>query len=229
MDSAATSEGCAYCGAPATTRDHVPPKGLFPRPLPSDLITVPSCARCNLSASTDDELFRVAIALRKELDDHPIATQVTESVLRGLRRAESQGFRSALVRTLHSSEVVTPAGLILGSEARYSVPLDRIIAVAERITLGLHYHHHKERLPSGYSVTSRPTNALSEAQVVSIVELAGSLSSNPKFESGAGAFKYRFGYAQEDPNAGLWVFGFYDTISFISMTGPDGVDSNDAT
>jgi 5-methylcytosine-specific restriction endonuclease McrA len=49
---------CAYCGEPATTDDHVPPKFLYTLPLPSNLVTAPACATCNNGPSNDDAEFR---------------------------------------------------------------------------------------------------------------------------------------------------------------------------
>lgn len=51
---------CIYCGGPADTDDHVPPKCFLERPVPDALITVPSCFDCNNSSSRDEEY---AIAL----------------------------------------------------------------------------------------------------------------------------------------------------------------------
>src|SRR5208283_2514674 len=54
---------CLYCGrVRPLTRDDVPPKNLFPKPRPSNLITVPSCQKCNQSFMLDDEYFRLVIA-----------------------------------------------------------------------------------------------------------------------------------------------------------------------
>jgi hypothetical protein len=56
---------CAYCPAPATTSDHVPPHGIFGDLLKTDhsvqLVTVPSCAACNHPESRDDAYFRDAM------------------------------------------------------------------------------------------------------------------------------------------------------------------------
>jgi hypothetical protein len=50
---------CAICGkSEAVTRDHIPPKGIFPKPLPQDLITVPACKNCNGGDSSLDEKFK---------------------------------------------------------------------------------------------------------------------------------------------------------------------------
>ena len=59
---------CVYCGREAQlTSDHIPPKNLFPKPRPSNLITVPSCKRCNRSASKDDEYLRLVLVMREDV------------------------------------------------------------------------------------------------------------------------------------------------------------------
>ncbi len=51
---------CYLCNKPnPMTRDHVPPKGFFPVPGPTNLITLPCCESCNNSYSLDDEAMRV--------------------------------------------------------------------------------------------------------------------------------------------------------------------------
>ena len=52
---------CIYCGALATTRDHVPPKVLLDQPFPPNLRTVPSCGPCNNGASLDEQYFLVLL------------------------------------------------------------------------------------------------------------------------------------------------------------------------
>src|SRR5438132_859881 len=59
---------CCYCGRPATTRDHVPTRKLFPQPRPSDLITVPACSVCNNSSSKDEEYLVHVILSHVEAD-----------------------------------------------------------------------------------------------------------------------------------------------------------------
>jgi hypothetical protein len=60
-------ETCYMCSATATSREHAPPRCLFPEAkdvedgtdLRKNLITVPSCADHNLTLSKDDEYFLV--------------------------------------------------------------------------------------------------------------------------------------------------------------------------
>lgn len=57
---------CALCGLhPATTKDHIPPRNLYPKPIENDinLNTVPACSSCNNGSSSDDEIFKVLIGI----------------------------------------------------------------------------------------------------------------------------------------------------------------------
>lgn len=51
---------CVYCGGPANTSDHTPPRCLLPRKLPEDVqaMTVPACTPCNGGFAVDE--MRVA-------------------------------------------------------------------------------------------------------------------------------------------------------------------------
>jgi len=62
-------ETCYMCDRPATSREHVPPKCLFPdkrdigrKNFRKNLITVPSCKLHNSEKSSDDEFLMVSIA-----------------------------------------------------------------------------------------------------------------------------------------------------------------------
>lgn len=57
---------CAICGIKnPTTKDHIPPKSLYPKPRDGviNLNTVPACSSCNNSASIDDEMFKTFIGI----------------------------------------------------------------------------------------------------------------------------------------------------------------------
>jgi hypothetical protein len=50
-------EPCVFCGVgKAGTRDHVPPKAIFPEKLPSDIemVTAPACDTCHSVSMKDD-------------------------------------------------------------------------------------------------------------------------------------------------------------------------------
>jgi hypothetical protein len=67
-------QNCYLCGVPVRkyklkpgekhpsdelTLDHIPPIGLFPKPRPANLITVPCCFKCNNKHSGFDERLRI--------------------------------------------------------------------------------------------------------------------------------------------------------------------------
>jgi len=61
-----TSSGdkiCVYCGNNADTKDHAPPRSLLLPPLPSNLITLPSCQKCNNGFSFDENIVRAFLSL----------------------------------------------------------------------------------------------------------------------------------------------------------------------
>jgi len=53
---------CVYCGRPGTTKDHVVPRCLLEKPFPPNLLTVPSCKKCNEGYSKDEEYFLAVMA-----------------------------------------------------------------------------------------------------------------------------------------------------------------------
>lgn len=55
---------CALCGENlATTKDHISPRGFYPKPIPNgiNLHTVPACTGCNNDTQKEDEEFKVFI------------------------------------------------------------------------------------------------------------------------------------------------------------------------
>lgn len=110
---------CVYCGIEEPeirdrTRDHIPPRNLFPEPRPSDLITVPCCRQCNNSASKDDEYFRSMLAMRNDAGEHPEAQKILPVVFRSLRRPQGSGFTKKLLQNVTPVDVRTPAGIYVG-------------------------------------------------------------------------------------------------------------------
>lgn len=60
---------CIYCGAPATTREHVPSKTFLKKPYPSDLPVLPACEKCNNGWSSDELYTSTYIAVMKSLNE----------------------------------------------------------------------------------------------------------------------------------------------------------------
>jgi hypothetical protein len=117
-----SQEQCAYCGRPATTRDHVPPKKLFTPPLPGNLITVPACDNCNNRASEDDEAFQNELSIMAgSFGESVNAAERLQPTMRSIRRN-----RATLGRMVSGAQLVerySPGGICLGHG--YAVPIVR--------------------------------------------------------------------------------------------------------
>ncbi len=80
-------KNCIYCGGNEDmTVDHIPPKGMFPEPRPSNMLTVPCCMKCNQCFSKDDEYFRTVLVNNASVVSDPNAQAVNEKFLRSLHR-----------------------------------------------------------------------------------------------------------------------------------------------
>jgi hypothetical protein len=106
---------CVFCGATGdVTDDHVPPKPIFAKPRPSDLITVPGCEECDHGWSLDDEYFRTALCLSDKTTDDRNATSGREAAMRSLQRQEARDFAKMFLARTFPKEVYSPGGLYLG-------------------------------------------------------------------------------------------------------------------
>jgi hypothetical protein len=120
---------CAYCGAPRTSDDHIPPRALFPSDR-TNLITAPSCYEHNLGQSGVDEEFRNYIATKIGAET-PTTHALFEKAVRSVtRKKNSWHWHSDL------------SAFAVKIESRAFKP------VIERITRGLYWHRYQsERLP----------------------------------------------------------------------------------
>ena len=142
---------CVYCGSrDGLTRDHVPPKLLFPKPRPSDLITVPCCIDCNQLFQIDDSYFRTVITLTYDTGKHPEAQKSWGSEFRALQREESKAYRKAVFGKAQPAKIVHPDQTESPTAA---IPIDclRICRFAQRTVLGLFFHVKGYRLADIYT------------------------------------------------------------------------------
>lgn len=117
---------CVYCGAMATSRDHVPPRFLLEKPLPRDLLTVPSCRACNHSFSLDEQYLQVVIAKIGHVPQLMAKVEKGGIVDRALGRAPGLD-----QRIIESLEVRSDGRVWLMPER------ERILRIVQKIAYGL--------------------------------------------------------------------------------------------
>lgn len=212
----ARTPSCIYCRVrPADTRDHVPPESLFPRPRPSDLITVPCCRACNASFGQDDEYFRDVTTLRADVADHPAASQILPIVQRSFARPRGRAKLAALLATVTEVNLKSPAGLFLGRGATYEIDFGRVDRFLTRTVRGLFYHEQRQPLPSD----TRISVALGFAEKTALQEsVAPMIAGRPVVTKGAGVFRYVWNHVEGDTTATAWVLEFFDRVAFAAIT-----------
>src|SRR6516162_4089252 len=99
------NQECVFCRNQClSTRDHVPPKGLFAEPRPQNLITVPACRKCNEGANLDDE-FMQRFAMAQGTETNEDANAVGQIILRAMSKPEKKGMRMGLLKSLTPAQV----------------------------------------------------------------------------------------------------------------------------
>jgi hypothetical protein len=210
------SNECVYCGQPATTVDHVPPKCMFGEKKPSNLITVPACEPCNVGASKDDQYMQ-RLALVAGADAHTVGKQVNEAFLRAIERPQQKGMRAAFFQSLRPVNLATEGGLFAGRGFEFILDLDRLEGVLRRVVRGLFWKHFGRRLADGYETLFLP--------VMTDPRLPVAFRNNQQrifdfdtVDIGGGAFVYRYCVAPGDENATIWRFDFFKAIGFMGYT-----------
>src|SRR5258706_7560399 len=195
---------CYLCGSLENlTRDHVPPRGFFPPPLPSNLITVPCCNSCNHGYSLDDEATRLWLSAAYG------ASKAGEWILEHKASKKTPKLIDALLTSIEEVKLLTVDHGEVDVE-RYEVPIDRIERFVIRVTKGLLTHHFPDY---DYSTATFETRYI--PQTVDNLAKLEPIRDLLHYDSrGDGVFQYRRGLT-ESKLSGLWILVFYEAIVFL--------------
>ncbi len=137
---------CAYCAAPATTKDHIPPQGVFAKGMPHKP-WVPACQSCNAGASLDDEYMQ-RLSMLWGADGCKDAIEVGEKFMRSLERPEARGLQAEVRRSLSplDDESLFPGGI------NFALKSDRLGRVIDKPARGWWFKLSGERVPEGHEI-----------------------------------------------------------------------------
>jgi hypothetical protein len=208
---------CVYCGnTEEITKDHIPPKNIFSKPRPDNLITVPSCFKCNSEASKDDEYFRNVLTMRYDTYEHPDAMKNWKTILRSIKRPESSGLRNAILTGLKPIDLVTPSGIFLGKSGMYKVEVGRVLKTVNRIIKGIFYYEFGQALPNDYNVQSYMLELIKfDDEVLNLIAMAKAGNTQT---IGKNVFTYWIRKTDENPNCTICLLIFYNKVSFYGFT-----------
>lgn len=208
---------CIYCGnnfeKSEMTKDHIPPKSLFTKPRPNNLITVYVCKNCNSKRSKDDEYMKIKLNFRKNIATNPDYSKNLESIFNGLKRKESKKLLNQL-----------------NSETNYfdnTFYIDnlRLEKVNEDIVRGLYFYHTKKTIPESYIIKSYTEEALRQHEKKEMIELLkkfyNDLNDSSEKDIGNGVFKYKYKInVLEIEHCSIWHFQYYNDMNFLTIVLP---------
>lgn len=146
------TQTCYWCGAPADSREHVPPRSLFPtagdtpdgRDYRSQLVTVPSCYQHNGAKSSDDEYLLCVIAnsiVGNSVGQDHATTKVIRAMLKSAGLADRMLNGALQVDVEDTSTGERAPTLALKINAR------RVAASIEHIARGLYFSEYQHPWP----------------------------------------------------------------------------------
>jgi len=179
---------CYFCGEPATSKEHVPPKCLFPESERINLITVRSCDKHNSKKSGEDEFLRNYLMCKVGNNQ----TGIDLAGEKGKRSLELTKFK-ALKETMEVHSVTqTDKGIFYTGRA-LEAGQNKALHCLEHIIKGLLYHETGKRYDGGATViptwfTHSPFN---EAELKPVFDLIKREESSQNWKGNNPAvFKY---------------------------------------
>jgi len=200
---------CVICGInPATTVDHVPPKGFF-KGISGQFRTVPACNICNNGSSKDDEALRNYISAQIGKQTEGSKKLWEKGAHKSLKR--NTQLCSALLSSLNDIEVINKEGKTT-SRLAFLVPVSLYQRVFERVTRGLFFFHTGKIFPVNIPVTinlltNSPDFSAPELQLLEYYSISDK------------AFEYRFGLDPEDYCNSMWIFSVHNAHWIQASTG----------
>jgi hypothetical protein len=140
---------CYMCDSVATTKEHVPPRCIFPeakdvgQSFNENLITVPSCEEHNLSKSKDDEFLMACLPGIVGNNVYGYL-QMKTKVNRALNR-KHKGFIERIIKDAEQIDFKTETGHFFPILAG-SPDIMRLKKCIDHVVYGLYYHEFGKRL-----------------------------------------------------------------------------------
>jgi len=126
---------CYFCGKEAVTKEHVPPKSMFPSHMRQDLIKVPSCKKHNNEKSGNDEYFRyLVMGQSKIVMSQKRFKTLLNNLLRSIKRKPA--LTVALLNTKKKIRIMDNGNIV---ENTIKVDEVRLNDSLEAISKGIYY------------------------------------------------------------------------------------------
>lgn len=202
---------CVYCGKfSKSTDDHIPPKNLFAKPRPANMIFVPACKECHETFSKDDEFMRDIFILTEPTGRHPEAQKLLDKTIRSFKRKEKAKF----TRNLFQDAV--PITKNNSPSVAIDVRANRIYRQVERFIVGMFFNETGRRLPHKHypMILFNPFSPNMTNRIDSIAHIFDKRS----VTIGNGVFSYQVKFLEGSKHDSLWLLWFFESQPFICAT-----------
>lgn len=214
---------CTYCGNEGlVNKDHIPPKAFFPKPRPSNLITVPSCEACNNGSSSDDEYLSTIYGMIDGIPDIKVARSLEERNIRNFKRVESFKFINALASDIKKRPIYSSRGIYLGKKATIEVDKKREDLVLKRIVKGLYFHHFEKRLcDHGLSIelidTKEITSKEEDLKLANFASIIINHNATHRFYIDGVFSSFALNLEEQGNIGGIVIMSFYTKVQYIAL------------
>jgi hypothetical protein len=211
------SKLCYLCGQTnADTKDHIPPRRVFPEIPMGQLLTVPAHTSCNGKFSEDDELFRnlvIAASSRTPEGLKAWDKQVVPSW------KENPGAKQQLQKRMMVFWVKDPISGTLIRQQGLGAERELYERQVDRWTRGLYYRKFHEPFPVDMKVQIEKLKP-PEISIPSLNEVMIKHGVHPAWiHVEPNIFSYYYAVADENKHTTAAVFVFFNTEVFIGSTG----------
>ncbi len=204
---------CCFCGSSENiTRDHIPPKNLFLKPLPTNLITIPSCKSCNEDTSLDDEYFRICVSTQGYND--VVGKKIWDEKVVDSSFRRSKKLRNEIKESQMKINVKTKGGLYLGNLDALTYDSKRINNILIKICKGLIYFDSPDidLMKISVNVIGLTKKDKKLEDIVNKIK-SKSIGNNNEFI-------YWSSISSDDRYTSFWIFMFYNNTIFSVSTEP---------
>lgn len=198
-------KNCYLCNSTENlTKDHIPPKNLFPSPKPTNLITIWCCKKCNGKFSLIDESFRVftsSVINRSRSGEWIWNNKVMDSSFKRSPKLKQSTIKSLVPLQAEINGINV-------QETGMTYPVKKTKEYLVRLTKGFTKHFNPE---INYSHANfKVSNIIPNQQIVDMLYR--------KFfyvEKGDGVFRMWRMFVKDMGAKSIWVYVFYDGLMFM--------------
>lgn len=216
-----TKRLCYLCAKPgADTKDHIPPRDIFPENPSGQLITVPAHYDCNHSFHKEDEVFRNLITVASTRTPQGYRAW-KEQVVPSWQK--NPGAKRDLQKRLTSVWIKDAISGVFLRNPAVKVEVELAERQIDRWTRGLFYDKFKEPMPPNLKVKVDRLNPPEQSLIPFLEELAKERVQPIWVHVEPNVFTYTYLTTYESKHMGLAIFVFFNTEVYMGATGLDQI------